>query len=148
MPESPGGISISSERTDNGDEENNFFEQTLRGSGDNVQYEPREKGLMSRTFDNKNGSSLLLSMSETTNPKQQIQSLVQLLSMWMKADINPHDTIELNKLTSSLMNILMVAWMEFLYSAESANESKHSLREYDEDEFVSKFCEGDVFSFI
>ncbi|EFC49109.1 predicted protein [Naegleria gruberi] len=144
MPSSPGGAS---EKTDDGETNNNTLDH-LGGSGDNSQFKNREKGLFSRSTDGKCDHSLYMLLSDSQNPKQYIQSLVQLLLMWMKTDINPSDPIELNDLTTSLMKVLCIGFFEFLYSVESANESNCQQRPYDEDEFIAKFCEGDVFAFI
>ncbi|KAG2382832.1 hypothetical protein C9374_004799 [Naegleria lovaniensis] len=109
----------------------------------------RKKGILSRKGD-KSGPLISL-MSENPNPKQLIQSMLQMLTMWFvkpTSNNSGDEIINMNEVILSLMNILNVGFLELMYAVESANEQKDEFRPYDEDEFVSKFCEGSVYSFI
>nr|CAG4710961.1 unnamed protein product [Naegleria fowleri] len=124
--------------------------ETLGTQSSSSRFVRRRKGILSRNSDE--SGPLIRLMSESTNPKQLIQSMLQMLAMWFEQPKSPNsisdETINMNVVVLSLMNILNVGFLELQYAIESANEQKDECRPYDEDEFVSKFCEGSVFSFI
>jgi len=142
MPQSPGSLS---QTTDDGLNDDIFIDAV---SGEDGALKNKAKGLLTRSCEVDSGKSLIMALESSKNPKESMMSLLSTLKMWTKLNPNRADNIEYNSITVPLMRLLCTGFLEFMYHVENTNEMRSDKRRYDEDEFISKFCENDDFSFL